>query len=98
MLSVRYLYVTFVHGGQTVGWIRMPLGVRVVFGPGHFVLDGNPVPLPKGVEAIISKLDLMCWALLVVASFVALEQQIILVKTRSESVSKWRRYIQPIKF
>jgi len=60
----------------------MPLGVRVGFGPGHIVLDGDLVPLPKGVEVRISKLDQMCGAL----PFVALEQQIILVKTRSESV------------
>jgi len=64
----------------------MPLGVPVGFGPGHIVLDGDPVPLPKGVEVRISKLDRMCGAPPVVASFVALEQQIILVKTRTESV------------
>ena len=64
----------------------MPLGVRVGFGPGHIVFDGDPVPFPKGVEVRISKLDRMCGALPVVASFVALEQQIILVRTRSESV------------
>ena len=46
----------------------------------------GPITLPKGVEVRISKLDRMCGALPVVASFVALEQQIILVKTRSESV------------
>jgi len=38
------------------------------------------------VEVIVLKLDRKCGALPVVASFVALEQQIILVKTRSESV------------
>ena len=38
------------------------------------------------VEVRISKLDRKCAALPVVASFVALEQQIILVKTRSESI------------
>jgi len=64
----------------------MPLGVLVGFGPGHIVLDGDPVPLPKGVEVRISKLDRMCGALPIVTSFVALEQQTILVKTRSESV------------
>jgi len=40
------------------------------------------------VEVRISKLDRKCGALPVVANFVALEQQIILVKTRSESVWK----------
>jgi len=103
MLSVRCLScpvclsVTFVHCGQTVGRIKTKLGIRVGFGPGHIVLDGDPVPLPKRgggrapspilrLRIRISKLDRMCGALPVVANFVALEQQIILVKTRSESV------------
>jgi len=38
------------------------------------------------VEVRISKLDRKCGAFPVIANFVALEQQIILVKTRSESV------------
>jgi len=29
--------------GQTVGWIKMPLGKEVSLGPGHTVLDGDPV-------------------------------------------------------
>jgi len=29
------------------GWIKMPLGLEVGFGPGDFVLDGDPAPLPK---------------------------------------------------
>jgi len=29
------------------GWIKVALGVEVGLGPGHIVLDGNPVPLPK---------------------------------------------------
>jgi len=33
------------------GWIKMPLGMEVGLGPGDFVLDGDPAPLPKnGVE------------------------------------------------
>jgi len=28
-------------------WIKMPLGMEVGRGPGDFVLDGNPGPLPK---------------------------------------------------
>jgi len=55
MLSVRclsvlsVLSVTFVHCGQTVGLIKMKLGLQVGIGPGHIVLDGDPVPpLPKG--------------------------------------------------
>jgi len=66
-----------------------------ILASGDFVLDGEPVfPLQKGggapspmlrVEVRILKLDRKCGALPVVAIFVALEQQIILVKTRSES-------------
>jgi len=46
MLSDRCLSclsVTLVYCSQAVGWIKMPLG------PGHTVLDGNPVP-PKGAQ------------------------------------------------
>ena len=83
MLWVHCLsVVTFVHCGQTVGWIRMPPGVRVGFGPGHIVLDVDPVPFPKGVEVRISKLKRLCGVIPVVA----LEEKIILVKARSESV------------
>jgi len=41
------LSVTLVYCGQTVGRIKMKLGMRVGLGPGHIVLDGNPVPLPE---------------------------------------------------
>jgi len=73
----------------------MPLGMKVGLSPGEFVLDRDPAPSQKGggahspilrVEVRFSKLDRKCGAPLGVASFVALEQQIILVKTRSESV------------
>jgi len=40
------LSVTLVHCGQTVGRIKMKLGVQVGLGPGHIVLDGNPAPPP----------------------------------------------------
>jgi len=43
------LSVTFVHCGQTVGRIKMKLGMRVGLGPGHIVSDGDPaLPSPKG--------------------------------------------------
>ena len=42
VLSV--LSVTLVYCGQTVGWIKMKLGVQVGLGPGHIVLDGDPAP------------------------------------------------------
>ena len=39
---------TLVYCGQTVGWIKMKLGMQVGLGPGHIVLDGNPAPPKKG--------------------------------------------------
>jgi len=47
------LSVTLVYCGQTVGWIKMKLGMQVGLGPaGHIVLDGDPAPQPqKGGKA-----------------------------------------------
>ena len=43
------LSVTFVHCGQTVGRIKMKLGIQVGLGPGHIVLDEDPAHRhPKG--------------------------------------------------
>jgi len=28
-----------------VEWMKMKLGMQIVLGPGHIVLDGNPAPL-----------------------------------------------------
>jgi len=47
MLSDR-LSVTLVYCGQTVGLIKMKLGMQVGLGSGHIVLDGDPPPPPKG--------------------------------------------------
>jgi len=55
MLSNRCLAclsVTLVYYGQTVGWIKMPLGTEVGLGPGHIVLDGHPALLmERGIAA-----------------------------------------------
>ena len=48
-MSVCLLSVTLVYCGQTVGWIKMPLGTEVGLGPGDIVLNGEPAP-PKGVQ------------------------------------------------
>jgi len=57
MLSVRChvclsvcLSVTLVYCGQTVGPINMKLGMQVGLGPGHIVLGGDQLPLPKGAQ------------------------------------------------
>ena len=42
------LSVTLVYCDQTVGWIKMPLGMEVGLEPGHIVLDGDPAPPRKG--------------------------------------------------
>jgi len=33
--------------GQMTAWIKLPLSMEVGLGPGDFVLDGDPAPLPK---------------------------------------------------
>jgi len=45
-----YLSVTLMYCGQTVGWIKMKLGMEVGLGPGHIVLNGDPAPLPKRAQ------------------------------------------------
>jgi len=42
------LSVTLVYCDQTVGWIKMKLGMQVGLVSGHIVLDRDPVHLPKG--------------------------------------------------
>jgi len=51
MLSsyLSVLTVTLVYCDQTVGWIKMKLGMELGLGPGHIVLDGDPAP-PKGAQ------------------------------------------------
>jgi len=44
------LSVTLVYCFQTVGWIKMKLGMQEGLGPVHIVLDEDPAPLPKGAE------------------------------------------------
>ena len=70
------------YGGRT-----QPRRVCVRWGPSPPPQKGGGDPFAiLRVEVRISKLDQKCVALLVVANFVALEQQIILVKSRTESV------------
>ena len=40
-------FLPHVRCGQMAGWTKMPLGMEVGLGPGDFVLDGDPAPLPK---------------------------------------------------
>jgi len=40
-----------VYCGETVGWIKMPLGTEIGLGPGH-VLDGDPDPPRRGAPPI----------------------------------------------
>jgi len=44
------LSVMLVHCGQTVGRIKMKLGMQVGLGPGHTVLDVDPAPPRKGAQ------------------------------------------------
>ena len=44
------LSLTLAYCGQTVGWIKLKLGMQVGLGPGHIVLDGDPAPPRKGEQ------------------------------------------------
>jgi len=46
VLPFLSLSVTLVYCGQTVGWMKMKLGMQVGLGPGHIALDGDPAPPP----------------------------------------------------
>jgi len=48
-----------VYCGQTVGWIKMKLGVVVGLIPGHTVLDGDPAP-PKGAQPLQFSAHVRC--------------------------------------
>ena len=50
MLWDRCLAVTLMYCGQTVGWIKMKLGIVVGLGPCDIVLGGNPAPPGKGAQ------------------------------------------------
>jgi len=49
VLSCLSVGLTFVYCDQTVGRIKMKLGMLVGLGPGHIVLDVDPAP-PKGAQ------------------------------------------------
>ena len=77
-----------IYCDQTAAWMKLILGVVVGLSP-------DPAPSPKRgrapfpilrVEVQNFEIGPEVGALPVIANFVALEQQIILVKTRSESV------------
>ena len=80
-----------VYCDQTAGWMKLILGMVVGLSPGEFVLDGDPAPSPKRgrPRSLILRVEIENFeigpALPVIANFVGLEQQRILVKTRSES-------------
>jgi len=38
------------NAGQTVGWIKLPLGIEIGLGSGDIVLDGDPAPPRKGAQ------------------------------------------------
>ena len=70
-----------VYCDQTAGWMKLILGMLVGLSPGEFVLDGDPGPSPSlRVEVENFEVGPEVGALPVIANFVALEQQRILVQ------------------
>jgi len=50
---------TLVYCGRTIGWIKMKVGMQIALGPGDFVLNGDPAPLPKRGHSPLSNLGPM---------------------------------------
>jgi len=51
-----------VYCRQTVGWIKMKLGMEVGYSPGHIVLDGDPAPPPQKKGGTASQFSAhVCW-------------------------------------
>jgi len=46
------LSVTLVYCGETVAWIKMPLGTEVGLGPGDIMLGGDPAPSTERGTAV----------------------------------------------
>ena len=46
-VCLSVLSLTLVYCGQTVGWLKIKLGVQVGLGPGHIMLDGDPALPPQ---------------------------------------------------
>ena len=46
-IVLSILSVMLVYCGQTLGRIKMKLGIQVGLGLGHIVLDGNQTPPPQ---------------------------------------------------
>jgi len=44
-------FSAIVRCGQTAGWTKMLLGMEVGLGPGDFVFDGDPDPVPAEKRA-----------------------------------------------
>ena len=65
-------FLAHVYGGQTAGWMKMPVGTEVDLSPGHIVLDGVPALRktgtvapsfrPVSIVATVAHLS-YCWAL-----------------------------------
>ena len=54
------LSVMLVYCGQTVGWIKMKLGMQVGLGPGHIVVDGDPAPFPPKGHSLLFSVHVYC--------------------------------------
>jgi len=65
-VCLSVLSITLVYCGQTIGWIKMKLGMEVGLGlarprPGHIVLDGDPAPPPqKGAQQYCAPFLVLC--------------------------------------
>jgi len=52
-------FVAYVYCGQTVAWIKKPLGQEVGLSPGDIVLDWHPAPPKMGTAPNFQPMSVM---------------------------------------
>jgi len=53
-------FSAYLYCGLTAGCIKIPVGMEVSLNPGDFVLDGDPVPLPKKAAGLQFSANVYC--------------------------------------
>jgi len=71
------LSVTLVYCVQTVGWIKMQLGVEVGLGSGDIMLDGDPAPLMERDTAAPTFRPMSFWPMSVVVKWLRRPSQLL---------------------
>jgi len=100
MLSVMFvLSVTLAYCGQTVGWIRMPLGTEVGVGPGDILLDADPATPPPKKGGWVAQQPLhvsahVYWSIVAKRSSISATAELVLIVLKSSDLLYMYRPIE----